>query len=318
MCGALYFAQNQDMSTAVELSGLSKQVADLVNNASRGVVAVKSAAYKVASGVILRDGLVAVANHSLRREDRIPVRLPDGSETGGTILGRHPGFDIAFLKVEGLPANPLPTRDPTELRPGILVAVVGLTIDVGISASLGILGAVSGQRRTWRGGTLDHFLRLDVNLYPSQSGAAVVDATGALIGMATPALLRYSAVAVPVTTLDRVAEELLTQGRIRQGYLGIGVQPVAIPPDLRDKLGLSTESGLIVLSVESDSPAAQANLQLGDILLSLDRQNMTDVDDLQTALHSGKVGSSVSASILRGGAGVTVQLTVGERIRKGK
>ncbi len=302
----------------MELSGLSSQLAELVETASRGVVAVKSGAYKVASGVILRDGLIAVANHCLRREDRIPVQRADGTQILGTILGRHAGFDTAFLKVEDPPLNPLPHRDPVGLKPGMLVAVVGLTTDVGPSASLGILGAVGGQRRTWRGGTLDHFLRLDVNLYPSQSGAAVIDPAGSLIGMATPALLRYSALAVPVTTLNRIAGELLTQGRIRQGYLGVGVQPVAIPSDLRDKLGLNSDSGLIVLSVEPDSPAAQANLQLGDILLSLDRQNMADVDDLQTALHSGSIGSTVSASLLRGGAALTLQLTLAERIKKGK
>ena len=88
---------------------------------------------------------------------------------------------------------------------------------------------------------MDHFFRLDVNLYPSQSGAAVVNAEAHLIGLATPGLLRHSAVAVPLITLNRIAEELLQQGRIRHGYLGVGLHPVEVPASLREK-GATAES----------------------------------------------------------------------------
>ena len=198
----------------------------------------------------------------------------------------------------------------------MLISVVGLTIDVGPSASLGILGAVGGERRTWRGGTLDQFLRLDVNLYPSQSGAAVVDATGRLIGMATPSLLRHSAAAVPLVTLNRIADELLNQGRIRQGYLGVGVQPLSIPPALRQTSTFALDAGLIVLSIEPDSPAAHAHLQLGDILLTLDNHQMTDIDELQAALRGENIGRTVEALLLRGGAAIQVQLTIADRIKQ--
>lgn len=302
-------------SPADSLGSLSNALAALVEKTAQTVVVVKPAAYRVASGVILRDNLVAVANHSLRRAEPIPVQLADGSKTQATILGRHTGFDIALLKVDGTLTAPA-LSDPAQLKPGMLIAVVGLTLDVGPSASLGILGAVGGARRTWRGGTLDHFLRLDVNLYPSQSGAAVVDAAGSLIGMATPALLRHSAAAVPVATLNRIADELLNQGRIRHGYLGIGVQPIAIPPALRQTRSITSDSGLILLSVEPDSPAAQANLQLGDILLSLDGRDMGDVDDLQSALGGDNVGRTVTASLLRAGAIIQVELTIAERGQK--
>ncbi|MGI9075114.1 MAG: S1C family serine protease [Bryobacteraceae bacterium] len=299
-----------------DLSAFSQALADLVEKAAVGAVAVKSAPYRVVSGLIVREDLIAVANHTLRREDRIPIQTLDGSQAAGTILGRDPTVDLAFLKVDGGKLKPLTASDPASLKAGTLAAVVGLTIDAGPSASLGILGAVGGSRRTWRGGTLEHFFRLDVNLYPSQSGAAVVDAEGHLIGLATPGLLRHSAVAVPVATLHRIAEELLKEGRIRHGYLGVSLHPVAVPAALRAKLGVAAESGLILLSVEPESPADKAGWQIGDILISLDDEPIIDVDELQTALRGNTVGRSVKASSLRGGELVETQVTVSERKQK--
>lgn len=302
-----------------DLSSYSNALVELVAKTSQAVAAVKPAAYRVASGVVFRENLIAVANHALRRADPIPVQFADGTKSQATILGRHAGFDLAILQVEAdQKLHLLTPADPAHLKAGALISVVGLTIDVGPSASVGILGAVGGERRTWRGGTLDYFLRLDVNLYPSQSGAAVVDAAGALIGMATPSLLRHSAAAVPVATLNRIADELLKQGRIRQGYLGVSVQPIAIPPALRQTEEITPVAGLIVLSIEPDSPAAHARLQLGDILLSLDGHQMTDVDELQAALGSENIGRTVEALLLRGGSALRVQLTIADRIKKPK
>ncbi|MGC2660537.1 MAG: S1C family serine protease [Bryobacteraceae bacterium] len=304
--------------SSTELSGLSQSLVQLVEQASGGVVAVKAAPYRVVTGLSLREDLIAVADHSLRREGRVPVQSSDSKTGVGVILGREPSLDLAFLKVEGLSLTPLPSADGGSSRAGMLTAVVGMTMDVGPSVSLGVLGAVGGARRTWRGGTLDSFLRLDVNLYPSQSGAAVVDVDGKLLGMATPALLRHSAVAVPMATLQRVSEELLREGRIRHGYLGVGLQPVAILQTLRDKHGIQAESGLIVLSVETDSPAERAGLQLGDVLVSIDGQALEDVDDLQSLLRGDAVNKTVKAKILRGGEPTESEITIGERVRKSR
>ena len=307
------------MSSTVisDLSAFSNALADLVEKTAAGVVAVKATPYRVVSGLILKQDLVAVSNHSLRREDRIPIHGVDGTEIVGTILGRDPTVDLAFLKIENGNLKPIAAADPTSLKAGTLAAVVGLTIDAGPSASLGILGAVGGSRRTWRGGTLDHFFRLDVNLYPSQSGAAVVDAGARLIGLATPALLRHSALAVPVATLHRIGEELLKEGRIRYGYLGVGVHPVALAGTVREKFGIAAKSGLILLSVEPESPAESAAWLVGDILISLKGKPVTDVEELQTALRGDTVGQRVTASLVRGGELIETGITVTERKKKG-
>ena len=299
-----------------DLNGVSHALVDLIQRIAAGVVAVKCAPYRVVSGVVLKGDLVAVADHALKREDRVPVHSQAGTGTTAAILGRDPSVDLAILKAEGLGGSPLPHADPTLLKAGMLAAVVGLTIDVGPSASLGILGAVGGSRRTWRGGTLDHFIRLDVNLYPSQSGAAVVSAEGQLIGMATPGLLRHSALALPLATIERIAQELVNEGRIRHGYLGVGLQPVTIPANLRSKLGSPQETGLILLSVEVDSPAERAGLQVGDILVALDGNPVTDVEDLQHSLRGDMVGRTVPIIVLHGGEHIEGEIAVSERLRR--
>ena len=313
-------AHTRGMNSAVnrDLSGLSQALIELVEKTVSGVVAVKAAPYRVVSGLAIREDLIAVADHSLRREDRIPVQASDGTQAGATILGRDSTVDLAFLKVDGWKLNTLQAADPTSLKAGALAAVIGLTTDVGPTASLGILGAVGASRRTWRGGTLDSFIRLDVNLYPSQSGAAVVDFDGKLIGLATPALLRHSAVAVPVATLNRMADEILKQGRIRYGYLGVGLQPVALLTTLREKIGITSEAGLMVMSVEPESPADQAGLQLGDILIALDGKSISDIDELQTSLRGDAVGRTVKAGLIRAGERIESAITVSERIKKGR
>ena len=303
-------------STATaDMRGFSQALIELVERTASGVVAVKAAPYRVVSGVIVDQDLIAVSDHSLKREGQIPVQTAHGTQAEATVLGRDPSLDVGFLKVESETLKPLTSADPAALKAGTLAAVVGLTIDAGPSASLGILGAVGGSRRTWRGGTLDHFVRLDVNLYPSQSGAAVVNANGELIGLATPALLRHSAVAVPVATLRRIANELIKEGRIRHGYLGVGLHPVAIS-GLRSKLKLTSESGLILLSVEPESPADSAGWLVGDILILLDGKPIADVDELQTALRGDAVGRTLKASLLRGGELVETQVIVSERRKR--
>ncbi len=210
----------------------------------------------------------------------------------------------------------LKTAQPDTLKPGMLAAVIGMTRDVGPSVSLGILGAVGPARRTWRMGTLDQFIRLDVNLYPSQSGAAVVTAGGELIGMATPALSKHSTMTIPVATIQRVIAELHTEGRIRLGYMGVGVQTVAIPQSLQSKIPGGAETGLIILSVVSGSPAETAGLQVGDILLSMDGQKMTEPEELQMLLRGRQVGSASELVILRGGDPRKLSVVIQEAERK--
>ena len=300
MCRQAVCAHTGGMSEVPELDlqAYSSAVTQLVDQAGAFVVAVKPAAYRVASGVIIAEDLVAVNSHALRREGNIPVHLPEGESVEASILGRDPSVDVAILQITGGKMSFVKPEEEALHRAGALAVVVGRTLDAGLSASAGILGAVGGSRRSWRGGELSRFLRLDVNLYPSQAGAAVVSARGLFFGMATPAILRHSALAVPYETLTRIAHELRTQGGILQGYLGLGLQPVAIPEHLRSKSSLAESSGLIVLSIEPGTSADQAGMQLGDILIAADLLALTDTETLMGALRGDAVGKPLKLTVL--------------------
>jgi S1-C subfamily serine protease len=293
-----------------DLQGYSAAISGLVEKAGAHVAAIKTAPYRIASGVIFRTDLIAVNNHLLKREDKVPVHLPAGETVEASILGRDPALDVAVLQVVGAQWPVPATEEDDGLRAGALAVVVGRTLDAGLSASAGILGAVGSARRTWRGGELERFLRLDVNLYPSQAGAAVISANGRFVGMATAAILRHSALAIPMGTLNTIAHELLTEGTIRQGYLGVGLQPVGIPEHLQRKSPLASEGGLMIVSVEAGTSAEKAGLQLGDILLAADSASLTEIETLMGVLRGPAIGKTVRFTILRAGEVTSAEIEI--------
>ena len=288
-----------------ELAALSNGLAAIVERAGRSVVAVHARPRFSSSGVIWRPGVIVTAQHTIRREDEITVTLPNGANQPVKLVGADPGTDLAVLGLSEPAVEPAPAP-AAETRPGYLALAVGRSENSGVNATLGILSAVSGSWRTWRGGRLDQYIRLDLTMYPASSGAIVVDSAGNTIGVATSALSRLAGVAIPASTVNRVLDEILNRGHVARGYLGIGLQPVTLPDH---------QKGLIVLSVEPNGPAVSAGVLIGDILISLSGHPVTDTDEVQTVLESSAPGKTVTAGLLRGGARQQVEITVGERPR---
>jgi S1-C subfamily serine protease len=201
---------------------------------------------------------------------------------------------------------------------GEFALVVGRSPDSGANASLGIIGAASGPWRTWRGGRLEQYIRLDAMLYPNSSGGAVVNSRGSILGIATSALSRVAGLAIPAADVTRVTKELQEKGYVPQGYLGVGVYPAAIPESLKSKLSLQNATGILILNVEKGGPAERAGVLLGDVLISLDSTPMEKIEDLQTFCASGVIGKSVNARIIRGGALIEKSIVAGERPQKGR
>jgi S1-C subfamily serine protease len=180
-------------------------------------------------------------------------------------------------------------------------------------ASLGAVSLVADSRRTWAGGTLDQYLRLDLALYPGSSGGSVVDVEGRILGMVTAALSRVAPLTVTASTVNRVTKTLLEKGRIPRGYLGVGLQPVEIPAELKSALSLSNSSGIILLNVEPDGPAATAGMMIGDILVTLEGKPIDEIYNLQSFLDAEAVGKSRKIQAIRGGKLIDLTVTVGER-----
>ncbi|PWU10833.1 MAG: LuxR family transcriptional regulator [Terriglobia bacterium] len=289
-----------------ELAAFSNYLASAVEWAGRSVVAVHARPRFSSSGAIWRPGVIVTAEHTIRREDEITVTLPDGSNQPATLAGSDAGTDLAVLKLANPSGEPV-KQGAAETRPGHLALSVGRSEDSGVNATMGIVSAVSGSWRTWRGGRLDQYIRLDLTMYPSSSGSLVIDTSGAALGIATSALSRIAGVAIPSSTVNRVLDEILARGHVRRGYLGVGLQPVELPDH---------QKGLIVLSVEAEGPAAKAGALIGDILVSLGAKTVADTDDVQAALEASGVGKTIEAGVLRGGERKHLTITIGERPRR--
>jgi S1-C subfamily serine protease len=182
-----------------------------------------------------------------------------------------------------------------------------------VSASLGCISAVGGAWRAWQGGIIDHFVRLDLNIYLGFSGSPLVGADGRVLGINTSGLGRGSALTIPAVTVNRVVDALLTGGRVPRPYIGVGMQPVHLPDAIKSKLNLVNNGGVIVLSVEPGSPADKAGFLVGDVLVELGSTAITDIDDVQATLAPESVGQTIDASVVRGGERANLAVTIGER-----
>jgi S1-C subfamily serine protease len=295
------------------LASLSNELAKLVEEFEPYVVAVHARGHYPSSGIHWRPGIIVTADHTVRRDEDIQVTLPDGNRADAVLAGRDPGTDIAALKVDGL-GNPAPqTGGGDPVTTGELALVLGRSPDSGPNASLGVISAVSGPWRTWRGGRLDNYIRLDATIFPNSSGGAVVDVRGRLLGIASSALSRIAGLAIPASSVNRVLDALVTKGHVPRGYLGIGAQPVGIPDAWRASLPLTAKSGIMVVKVEADGPAYRAGVLLGDILVSLGDTTLEEFEDLQSVADSGIIGKQVKARLIRAGAILELSITVGER-----
>jgi S1-C subfamily serine protease len=198
------------------------------------------------------------------------------------------------------------------------VLAVGRTAATGPIASFGIISGVSGEWKSWRSGKLDPFVRLDLSVYPTSSGGAAVDSSGGLIGLVSTGLSRTSVLAVTRRTVDRVAQKLLDHGYVGRGFLGVALQPVALPQALKEKLKLDQDTAIMLLGIEPNGPAASAGLIMGDILLQAGSSVISDAETLATLLDHATIGESLNFRVLRAGTVQEVKVRIGERPRKGK
>lgn len=289
---------------------LSNSLAAAVDRAAPAVVRVNGRRRGPASGVVYRDdGVVVTAHHVLEWDEGIEVVLADGRALAATLLGRDPGTDLAVLRVD---ASDLAVPDWSSAAPraGHLVLAVARS-EHGPRAVHGIVAGTGGPWRTAGGGRVDAYLETDIGLFPGYSGSLLAGASGEALGVNTAGLLRGAGVALPPATLQRVVEALLAHGQVRRGYLGVGTMPVRLAPGQAGE----HEGGLIVLSVQPDSPAARAGVMLGDVLVAFDGHPLDRPRDLLARLDDEAVGRPATVRVLRAGELRDLTLTVGSRGR---
>lgn len=290
---------------------LSKAMADAVEAAGAYTVMVDGRRRLPATGIAYEETYVLTADHVLERDEEIGIGLGDGSRLTARVAGRDPGSDIALLAVDG--GTLAPARRSAPARVGQLALALGRPNMQGLRASLGVISSSGGPARTWRGGSLESYLRTDAAPLPGFSGGPLIDAAGMVIGLNTSGLTRGDLLTIPYETALQTAKALREHGRIRRGYLGIRSQPVGLSPAQQESLGREQESGLLIVGVESGGPAEQGGLLVGDILVAINDQPVRDADDLQAHLGSGAVGGEAKLGLLRGGKPEAVGVTIGER-----
>ncbi|MBE2221909.1 MAG: trypsin-like peptidase domain-containing protein [Anaerolineae bacterium] len=290
---------------------LSNAMTEAINTASPGVVRVEGRRRMPATGILWSaDGVIVTANHVVRRDDHINVGLDDGRSVPAILVGRDPATDIAVLRVEAGELSALVEANKQELGIGNLVLALGRPGKT-VQATLGIVSALGNNWQTQLGGRIDRYLQTDVLMYPGFSGGPLVDGNGRLLGMNTSGIMGGVSLAIPTYTLSRVADTLLTHGRMKRGYLGVSTQKVRLPDDLHEELGQKT--GLLIVSTESNSPAAQGGLTLGDTIVGIAGEKVRNHEDLLAQLTGDVVETAVSISIIRGGKIETFVVTIGEK-----
>lgn len=319
------------------LQSLSDALAGVVEKTAPGVVRVEGRRRLPATGIVWSsDGVIVTAHHVVERSEDIGVGLNDDVTVPAALVGRDPSTDLAVLRVTGS-LTPPAWSDADDLKVGHLVLALGRP-GAQMQATLGVVSAVGevepmppmmglgrggpsgpggkpSKRKRREGVTLrtsaGYFVQTDVVMYPGFSGGPLVDAFGCVRGLNTSALIRGASLTVPASVVRRVVDALLTHGKVKRGYLGVGAQPVRLPQALAEQL--EQEIGLMLLSVESGSPAERGGLLQGDILVALDDYPLQSVDELLMLLSSDRVGDQIAVRAVRGGQIVELAVQVGER-----
>jgi S1-C subfamily serine protease len=302
------------MSNSI-LETISGEFASAAEKVGSSVVAVHGRRWMPTSGIEWKKGVIVTVHHGVQRDEDIKVLL-DGSRTvSAKLAGRDPSTDIAVLRIEEGSSVTPQFGDSTSLRLGHLVLALGRTRRGDLVASSGIIGGISGEWRNRRGGQLDQHIRLDLALYPGFSGGPLLNARGEVVGINTRGLGHGRAVTLPVATVNRVVEELLEKGHIARPYLGIAMQPVEVPENMRSKLPAETRVGLLVINVENSGPAEKAGVLLGDVIFELGGKIVEHVDAIQDSLATAKIGDVLQIRVIRAGEIKPVSITLGERTR---
>jgi serine protease Do len=279
------------------------------------------------SGVIYRaDGMIITNNHVVTDESTgqdvsaIKVTLATGEELDGTLVGRDPTTEIAVIKVNA--GHDLPAATFAKELPTVGEYAVAIGSPLGYENSV-TLGVISGLSRQVEGATgtaalaLSNLIQTDAPISPGNSGGALADSNGHVIGINVayepPAETGAVSIgfAIPAPTATSVADQLINNGSVKQAYLGIG--PVDVTPQLQQQYGLSRSSGVLIAQVAPGSPAEAAGLQQGDIIVKADGKDVTSSADLYAIDRDKKPGDQVQLTVDRDGQQSTVTVTLGER-----
>jgi len=293
------------------LTTFSNELADLADAGAASVVQVLGA-QRPASGVVHGADTIVTTARAIGREDGLRVRIAGADPSDAEFVGWDPATGIAVLRTSSAINIQSPVIAEAEPRPGQIVLALARSWSNAVTASAGIVAVVGGPLRTGRRRQISRVIRITAPMHDGFAGGALYDVSGRLTGLTTAAAIRGFGVAIPASIAWASAAKVLTAGTPRRGFIGLALQSVDLPAAQRPD---GRERALLVLAITPGSPAETAGLIVGDVLVDFDGQPTESPDALLDLLTGDRVGRTVVARTLRGGALRDVQIGIVERPR---
>lgn len=288
------------------LQTISGEIERIAESTGRSVVSVSSG-HGNGSGIVWDEHTVVTAYHVVRGADEVSIGTDDGRKLTAKVTGRFRRSDIAVLTVDGA-VKPIEKGDSDGLKAGQFVLALANPSSSRTSVTSGIVTGASRSIGGWWGMTIEDAIITDARVNPGYSGGPLVDATGRLIGM-NVAYVSKRGIAVPVSTISKVVQRLAKGQPFRRAYLGIVSNPVALPEEVSSDSRVGQDSGVMVFSVEDGTPAKQAGLSFGDVILRFSGKSVSSSEDLTGLLGEEAIGKQTKVSVLRGGNVVELDIT---------
>lgn len=252
--------------------------------------------------IITPDGFILTNSHVVHTARGLKVDLQGGSSYKGTLVGEDPATDLAVVRINGtgLPAAQL--GDSAGLRVGQLVVAIGHPLGFRATVTAGVISALGRSLRGTTGRLIENIIQTDAALNPGSSGGPLADSRSKVVGVNT-AIIQFAqglCFSIPSNTAKWVAGELIKEGRVVRGYIGISGQVDVVSPQAVSHYGLPANTGVVILSVESDGPAYAAGLRRGDIIIAFGDKTVASFDDLHKLLTREMIGHRVPVAFLRG------------------
>jgi len=269
----------------------------------------------VGSGFVMnRDGYILTNNHVVEDADQIKVKLANGKEYEGKVVGRDPKTDLALIKIKASSdLHPLNLGNSDELKVGSWVVAVGSPFGLEQTVTAGI---VSAKGRVIGSGPYDNFIQTDASINPGNSGGPLINMKGEVVGINTAIIASGQGIgfAIPINMAKDIAPQLQEKGHVTRGWLGVSIQEVT--PELAKSFGLKEKKGALVSQVVSGSPAEKAGIEQGDVIVEFDGKEVADSKDLPRIVASTPVGRAVTIKLTRNGKVLDRQVKVGEMEEK--
>jgi serine protease Do len=264
--------------------------------------------------IISSDGMILTNNHVVEDADSIKVRLADEREFTATVIGTDPQSDVALIKIDGKNLPTLPLGDSDKLEVGEWVIAIGSPFELSQTVTVGV---VSAKGRSKIGiNDYENFIQTDAAINPGNSGGPLLNIHGEAVGINTAIFSRsggYMGIgfAIPVNMAKNIEKQLQKDGRVTRGWLGVVIQDVN--EDLAQSFDLKKAEGILISEVADDSPAAKAGLKQGDVILSLNGTQLSDVSDLRNKVAMTAPDSTITLQVIRDGRKKSIHVVVGEQ-----